>query len=222
MSKTPSQNLDTIALNPFPGLRPYDSRDAHLFFGREDQIHDINGRLKIASKDYVTLYSTLARVAVAEKQQLNGESTLLQMRHSIERQAIQLAQSGRATEALDLLGQRQKFDPAFNIEASTWAGIARSGCHDRRNAKRYLGVIDLAVQLRPEDWQLHDTRGILLALLNRRKEAITAFKLVMHWSQLERVRKGRSALIKALESTKKIEMVLPRDKMDQILSYESK
>jgi WD40 repeat protein/energy-coupling factor transporter ATP-binding protein EcfA2 len=32
--------------NPFPGLRPYESSDADLFFGREDQVHELLTRLR--------------------------------------------------------------------------------------------------------------------------------------------------------------------------------
>ncbi len=33
-------------LNPFPGLRPYDCSESDLFFGREDQIHELLTRLR--------------------------------------------------------------------------------------------------------------------------------------------------------------------------------
>jgi len=46
MSVTERTGQDTISLNPYPGLRPYDQQDADLFFGREDQIHELLGLLR--------------------------------------------------------------------------------------------------------------------------------------------------------------------------------
>ncbi len=40
--------MPSIPENPFPGLRPYESSDSDLFFGREDQVHELLTRLRQA------------------------------------------------------------------------------------------------------------------------------------------------------------------------------
>src|SRR5688572_17375244 len=36
----------TTATNPFPGLRPYQASESDLFFGRDEQIEELLGRLR--------------------------------------------------------------------------------------------------------------------------------------------------------------------------------
>ena len=37
----------TRAANPFPGLRPYESNESDLFFGRDEQIDELLARLSL-------------------------------------------------------------------------------------------------------------------------------------------------------------------------------
>src|SRR5262245_13414921 len=38
--------VETAARNPFPGLRPYDFDDSHLFFGRDQQTDELISKLR--------------------------------------------------------------------------------------------------------------------------------------------------------------------------------
>lgn len=38
--------MDGVAGNPFPGLRPFEETEGHLFFGREEQVDELLGRLR--------------------------------------------------------------------------------------------------------------------------------------------------------------------------------
>jgi ABC-type histidine transport system ATPase subunit len=48
-----SSDVELVAANPFPGLRPFSIDDTHLFFGREHQIDDI--LLKISKNRFITI-----------------------------------------------------------------------------------------------------------------------------------------------------------------------
>src|SRR5882757_3730145 len=52
-NSNPDEGLESIGINPFPGLRPFSIEESQLFFGREGQVDEI--LLKLSQHRSVTI-----------------------------------------------------------------------------------------------------------------------------------------------------------------------
>ena len=96
-----------------------------------------------------------------------------------------LAQQGKVQDAIAAFVEAQRLDPTLDISADDlntlcWYGSLWGG------ARQVLGACDRAVELDPQNGDIHDSRGLARALSGDTAGAIEDFKQFVAWSQGKR------------------------------------
>jgi len=91
-----------------------------------------------------------------------------------------LALGGKVPDALASIARAQKFDQALRIPTASWNALCWNGSL-RGQAADVIAACDKAVDLEPDNGRFHTSRGVCLAVLHRREEAIRDFQAFLDW-----------------------------------------
>ena len=126
-----------------------------------------------------------------------------------------LAVGGKVPEALASIARAQNFDPTLRIPAASWNVLCWNGAL-RGQAVEVSAACDKAVDLEPDNGRFHTSRGVSLAVVHRREEAIRDFQAFLDWVEAN---KGmRWAAASSMHSWLKSEMQRHQQWIDALRS----
>jgi len=133
--------------NPFPGLRPFRPEEAHLFFGREDQIADIVQRLRRNRFVAVVGASGSGKSSLVNAGLLPALDKGLPTRYGTKwRIAVLRPGNAPIRNLVDALGQPGILGPDDEDEAALQATL-RATLLDTALRRSALGLLDAAAQI---------------------------------------------------------------------------
>ncbi|MDX2240662.1 MAG: AAA-like domain-containing protein [Leptolyngbyaceae cyanobacterium bins.302] len=113
--------------------------------------------------------------------------------------AIALAGWGNIEQALTQFQQLQQRYPDLGLTAAHWANLCWFGATNNQAAK-VLSICDQAVNKFPNNWSIHDSRGLARALTGDIEGAIEDFQFVVDHTDDETIKAQRQSWLDALRS----------------------
>jgi tetratricopeptide (TPR) repeat protein len=114
-------------------------------------------------------------------------------------EAIDLAGQGEIDQALNTIQQLQQQYPDFELDSDSWNAICWDGATHNQAAK-VLSACNQAVNLAPDDGDIHDSRGLARALTGNISGAIEDFQFFVDGTDNADQKAQRQSWIDALRA----------------------
>jgi tetratricopeptide (TPR) repeat protein len=116
-------------------------------------------------------------------------------------EGVKLAQEGKIKEAIASYTQAQKLDPTLEISANSWNSLCWLGSLHQK-ATQVMNACEKAVNLKPEDGGIRDSRGLARALTGDTAGAIEDFQAFIEWINNDNDKAKRQRWINELRAGK--------------------